>query len=341
MRKLIFSLALIMSAAGLCGGCTKKDKDDTKDELIHGKYVPPVKSKIKPLKRFTCSVAGTLKKWRYNPTLSLLPDGRVLVAGGRQFDGKDWFNSVEIFAPKTSTFSPGKSMKTPRAMHRAISLKDGRIFIFSGMARELEVYDPARNSWRVVKKLKKELHGTAGVQLSDGKVFLAGGDPMGKRAFNTATFLWDPKTSKLSKHTELKQGQMGDAFLTKDGKVLLYSRSYDENKKSLRQLDLVKGTLTPFKGDGLLWKALQELSRMMGGEEVSLVRGPDGAPISPPTGVRRKILLRFFPSRMSWKTLAKLKYNHRDGAAVAFAKDKILVLGARDEQNSAAEICKP
>ena len=62
--------------------CEEK-KSEVKDELKQGKYVPPVERKLKPLPRFKCALNGALQKWRFNPTLTALPDGKVLVAGGR------------------------------------------------------------------------------------------------------------------------------------------------------------------------------------------------------------------------------------------------------------------
>lgn len=331
------AVAIIALAA-----CDEK-KNEAKDELQQGKYVPPVERKLKPLPRFKCEVKGDLAKWRFDPSLTALPDGKVLVAGGRQKDGGGWLQNTELFDPATGESAPGPKMKMPRAMHSAMMLADGRTLVYSGMVKELEVYDPKKNVWVSGGKVKKDILGAVAVQLPDGMVLIGGGDPMGAAEFSTATYLWDPKTRRLKKGPALKEGRQGDAFLTKEGKVVLLARPYGETRRTLESWDLETGDLKPFtvpKGD-VKWKSLKELGSMRGGEHVALAPGSDGKMASPPTALRGKSVLRFFPSRSSWRTLGKLKYDHKDGAIIALSADKILVVGGREKEASAVEICTP
>ena len=70
-------------------------------------------------------------------TIVTMHDGRVLIAGGRNFDnpnapGAKVHDSAEIFDPKTNTFTPTGSMNVPRNMFMAILLDDGRVLIAGG-----------------------------------------------------------------------------------------------------------------------------------------------------------------------------------------------------------------
>ena len=339
------TISLLTTVAVLTFTLTACDEKKTtpKDELNQGTYVPPVERKLKPLPRFKCEIKGNLAKWRFDPTLSPLPDGKVLVAGGRQRDGGGWLQDTELYDPATGESAPGPKMKMPRAMHSAMMLADGRTLVYSGMVKELEVYDPKKNVWVSGGKVKKDILGAVAVQLPDGKVLIGGGDPMGSAAFSTVTYLWDPATRRINKGPALKEGRQGDAFLTKEGKVVLLSRPYGETRRALESWDLETGDLKPFTvpKDDVKWKSLKELGSMRGGEHVALAPGSHGKMASPPTALRGKSVLRFFPSRSSWRTLGKLKYDHKDGAIIALSPDKILVVGGREKEASAVEICTP
>lgn len=68
------------------------------------------------------------------PTATLLPDGKVLIAGG----GGDFWSladRAEIFDPATNTFAFGPAMVVPRYGASATALPDGRVIIAGGWDR--------------------------------------------------------------------------------------------------------------------------------------------------------------------------------------------------------------
>jgi hypothetical protein len=67
---------------------------------------------------------------RLGSTATLLPDGRVLVAGGTS--GTTSLATTELFDPTTGKFSPGGSMTIGRGGHSATLLVDGRVLIAGG-----------------------------------------------------------------------------------------------------------------------------------------------------------------------------------------------------------------
>jgi hypothetical protein len=82
---------------------------------------------------------------RVDHTATTLPDGRVLITGGR--DASGMLASAEIFDPHTQSFTATGSMLHARAGHSAILLDDGTVFIAGNGSRAVEIYDPARGTF--------------------------------------------------------------------------------------------------------------------------------------------------------------------------------------------------
>ena len=74
--------------------------------------------------RFT--IAGKMNTRRAGATATLLPNGKVLIAGGNDGPGKS-LASAEIYDPLTNTFSPTGNLNTPRGHAIAILLKTGKV----------------------------------------------------------------------------------------------------------------------------------------------------------------------------------------------------------------------
>jgi hypothetical protein len=191
--------------------------------------------------------AGNMADARFEHTATLLPDGKVLVAGGGS--GSSPLATAELYDPASRTFSSVGAMKVARRGHTATLLVDGRVLIAGGFSASgaplasAEIFDPAPTA-RTFALLDKAM--TAGrayftaTLLPGGTVLLAGGatssavmddlssaelfDP-GAGTF-TAT---GPMTASHSSHT---------ATLLESGRVLVYGGShfradlYDPVKKT-------------------------------------------------------------------------------------------------------------
>jgi len=120
---------------------------------------------------------------RDRPTLALLPDGSVLVAGGQ--NGSDGPKDCDIYDPVTKTFRPAKSLHIDRMAHgQAIS--GGAIFVAGGWQQSahrsnstVEMYEPLKGEWRDATALPWDALDLAFVSFSDGAVLAAGGKFVG------------------------------------------------------------------------------------------------------------------------------------------------------------------
>jgi hypothetical protein len=121
---------------------------------------------------------------RYRPTLTLLPDGSVLVAGGRAVVRGIGLVSVrftERFDPQTNRFAPLDSMTVSRAWHSAVRLQDGRVLLLGGIDGKYqvlaaaEVFDPVTGVFSAVGNMTEPRWCATATLLRDGRVLIAGG----------------------------------------------------------------------------------------------------------------------------------------------------------------------
>ena len=115
---------------------------------------------------------GNLTNPRSRHSVTVLPDGMVLVAGG----GGD--GSAEVYDPATGTWTATGSMHSPRSGHLAVALLDGRVLAIGGTeVPSAEVYDQSSGRWTTVAAPTGNVHtsDTATV-LGNGDVLLVGLD---------------------------------------------------------------------------------------------------------------------------------------------------------------------
>jgi hypothetical protein len=98
-------------------------------------------------------IPGCLATPRAGHTATLLADGTVLAAGGVTLDGlggnSSRDRSAEIYHAASKTWSGAGTMSTPRSLHAATRLNDGRALIVGGWNRfdggtlaSAEIYAP-------------------------------------------------------------------------------------------------------------------------------------------------------------------------------------------------------
>ena len=174
----------------------------------------------------TWSPAGSMG--RINETLTLLPDGRVLLTGGFN-NGGGPMTSTKLYDPATNTWADGPRMGYARSRHRAALLPSGLVLVAGGedptSAGTAELYDPATNAWSYTGFPS----GGTGIfdtftLLRDGRVVLTGGinttNPIAVLLrvliYDPGSRLWDTGAPALS-----LQRYGHSASLLPDGRILI------------------------------------------------------------------------------------------------------------------------
>lgn len=177
------------------------------------------------------SYTGNLNTARRSPTVTLLADGRVLVAGGRHGppDCCGFLNSAEIYDPTTGNWTYTGSLHVAREGHRAVRLQDGRVLIAGGegpwlvFGNTTEIYDPASGNWSTTGSMSVGwAFATASLTvLNDGKVLRAGGFG-GNNTYYASAELYDPATGQWTPTGSMSVARSGHtATVLPDGKVLV------------------------------------------------------------------------------------------------------------------------
>ncbi|MBI2058971.1 MAG: hypothetical protein HYT87_04295 [Nitrospirae bacterium] len=128
------------------------------------------------------SSTGSMAVPRILHSATLLPSGKVLVAGGH--DGVNAaFRSAELYDPPSESWSSTASMSFGRYLHGAVLLPTGEVLVMAGghyplMATEL--YDPVTSVWSRTGNLQVARQDHSATLLASGKVVVAGGlNPFG------------------------------------------------------------------------------------------------------------------------------------------------------------------
>ncbi len=155
-----------------------------------------------------------------NQSATLLPDGRVLVAGGST-NGQPSGSRREayLYNPATGLWTPTGSLITARYVHFSVLLQSGKVLVgggangTDGVLRSGELYDPVAGTWQPTGALGGARYGATGTLISfasnvpgapSGFVLVVGGRASTTGAtlntselYNPATGVWRPTGTNL------------------------------------------------------------------------------------------------------------------------------------------------
>jgi len=151
-----------------------------------------------PATRERIAPVGTMGIPRSAHTMTLLPSGDVLIAGG-MLDGGGAVRSFEIFDPRRNAIARGGDMAAARAGHTATPLPDGRVLVAGGYngayLDTLELFDPRTGRFASAGTLHEPRSGHTATLLRDGTILFTGGVGTGWTFLSSAE-VYDPRSGR-------------------------------------------------------------------------------------------------------------------------------------------------
>jgi uncharacterized protein (TIGR03437 family) len=144
-------------------------------------------------------LTGDLNTARYDHSTTLLPNGKVLVAGGKGSATCAMpTSSAELYDPVTRTWSQTGSLNTARSGHTATLLQNGQVLVAGGYdskgsLNSAELFDPATGVWRRTASFNTIRVSGSATLLPNGKVLA-----VGRSSAEAVAELYDPAAGKWS-----------------------------------------------------------------------------------------------------------------------------------------------
>lgn len=153
-----------------------------------------------------------------------LADGRVLVTAGAYTESypEVVHSTAHLYDPASNSWSPTGNLATPRVLHTAVRLADGRVLVAGGRSKlysagvtyaSSELYDPATGTFSPGPTMTTPRVGAHAYMLPTGQVIFIGGGP--------GTDIFDPVTNTFSAGPNTNSPRSGEGAVTTCGLVLL------------------------------------------------------------------------------------------------------------------------
>jgi MYXO-CTERM domain-containing protein len=270
------------------------------------------------------TVTEALIQPHVEPLGALLLNGKVLVAGGHNFNGQ--VTTCELYDPATRTWSTTGSMVRVHQFGTATLLQDGRVLVVGGAASgylaSAELYDPVTGTWSATGSMAVTRSSHSATLLPDGRVLVAGGWAGSDESYRSSAELYDPATGTWTPTGSMLRPRWGhSATLLPDGKVLVAGGigGYGFHLNNAELYDPATGT----------WSTTGSLSATSSHHRAVLLRGGKvlvmGGIIGTGSSTRAEL---YDPTTGTWTLTGSLtRYRQDYFTATLLPNGKVLVAG--------------
>lgn len=162
---------------------------------------------------------GGMTTARNYHTATVLPSGKVLVAGGSTASGN--LSTAEVYDAATGSFSSTGNMAFARSQHTATALPTGKVLVAGGNGVSAELCDAGTGTFSATGNMVANRTQHTATLLPNGKVLIAAGWGIGYGPRASAE-LYDPATGTFSTTGNLFAARYNHtATLLPNGKVLI------------------------------------------------------------------------------------------------------------------------
>ena len=259
-------------------------------------------------------------------TTTLLPNGKVLVIGGKK--------APEVYDPSANSWSTTELLTDPRMRHTATLLDDGRVLVTGGrdMTKagdqkldSVELYDPSTGEWSLATPMLEERLDHGAALLPDGKVLVVskyGGNlshESSAETYDPSTETWSPAGAPLK--------ERDSAFTitaTADGKVIvtggrIFTRGRTQAHVMMSDVDIYDSSTGT-------WSVGAPMTEVRVKHAAVLL--PDGKVLV----VGRQDAESYDLASGAWVPAGEMTRDHIEGVTGTLLKDgRVLIVGGRQD----------
>ena len=285
----------------------------------------------------TFSQQAEMSTTRYGHTMTLLSNGKVLIAGG--YDNSTYLNSAEIYDPATGMTTRTKNMKAARMNHSATLLVNGKVLLIGGRdgkstVSSAEIFDPNKGTFTALPDVFVGRLGHLATLLPNGKVLIAGGS--NDNAYVSTAAIFDPETNKATPLSGMVAQRTGStATALANGKVLIVGGMKDTAYvNSVELFDPQTGTFATLANQNI--ERFSHTATLLTDGKVLIAGGRTSSGIS-------NSAIVFDPVTESFSPAAALTSERDDHTATLMPDGTVLIAGGRNTKGylNTAEVFDP
>jgi hypothetical protein len=301
---------------------------------------------------------GSLQQARGFHTATLLPDGRVLVAGGANKASDPHciggIASAELY-DASGSFAPTGTLNAPRYAHTAALLQNGKVLVAGGFGdttdcqdvgvqaqNTAELYDPVTGSFIKTGNMGISRGEHTATVLTNGKVLIAGGGDQGSGGTGSASAeLYDQSTGAFIPTGSMTVARFRHtATLLKNGKVLVVGGVPVDSSNPTATAEVYDPTTGSFTVTGSMTTAREEhTATLLANGKVLIVGGE--SPVTGSSDLQATATAEVYdPSTDSFSITGSMTEGRNSHTATILPSGHVLIAGGGDD-NSTAELYDP
>ena len=274
---------------------------------------------------------STMSSTRDYLTTTLLPNGKILVTGGRN-NAAAVLSTCELYDPSMGTWSTTGSMSTTREEHIAVLLPNGKVLVTGGIdgsasLSTAELYNPSLGTWATTNPMSAVRCTHMPTLLPNGKLLVAGGWNMGTNQTVSTCEIYDPSLGTWSTTNSMSTQRMGqNSNILPNGKVLVTGGYISQSTTFLSTCEIYDPALGT-------WTTTNSMSQ--GKLEHTTTLLPNGLVLAAGGylglfGGSVVTCQLYDPSTGTWSTTSPMSAKRRAHTATLLPNGKLLVSGGHD-----------